>query len=186
MTAAQLDTIQLAEGGHHDPEAGLCLLEAVAYVAGERHSDHPTCTSPVLGTFGRSLNDVLPDELRQGLKPLIPQLIGTRGDGHDETRSLLALDWLIRTWLPAWLQLAHLDDEARELRELAQIVDGETAQAAGPLVRAAQTKAFEKRRAAWAAARAAARDVLAPTVTELQRSAIDIYRRMATIGSADA
>ncbi|MDL5159473.1 hypothetical protein [Actinomycetospora termitidis] len=234
--------LTLAKGGHDDPQDGLCLLEAVAYVAGLPHSDHPACTSIVLGTFGRSLNDVLPDDLRQELRPLIPQLIGTAGDGLDERRSLMALDWLIRTYLPAWLQLAHLDEQARAVRELAQIVDLETAQAAGPVVRAAREKsaaawdaagaaardaagaaawdaagvaagaaagaaagdaagdaardaAGDAARdaagdaawdaawaAAWAAAGDAAWDVLAPTVTELQRSAIDLYRRMATIG----
>src|SRR3954453_23724766 len=52
-----------------------CLLEAVAFVAGEPWSDSPSCTSPVLGTFGRSLNDVLPDDRRQQLKPYILRLI---------------------------------------------------------------------------------------------------------------
>lgn len=138
------------------------------------------------------------DLAKGGHRPLIPDLIGTREDGHDQTRSLLALDWIVRTWLPTWLQLAHLDDEARALRDLAQIVDIDTATAAGPIVRDAQAKAREKRPAAWAAAgaaagaaardaagaaawdaaRDAARDHLRPTVTELQRSAIDLYRRM--------
>ena len=103
-----IDNIQLAAGAHHTRDDGLCLLEAVAWVAGEAHSDHPTCTSTVLAAFGRELNDQLPDGLRQQLVPLVPRLIGTRGDGLDETRGYLALDWLIRTYTPAWLDLAGL------------------------------------------------------------------------------
>ncbi|MTW28487.1 hypothetical protein GM527_13375, partial [Streptococcus pneumoniae] len=68
-------------------------MEAVAYVAGEKHSDRPECASIVLGSFGRSLNDVLDDTKRQQLVPLVPKIVGTAGDGHDEERSYMALDW---------------------------------------------------------------------------------------------
>jgi hypothetical protein len=100
IDASKLDGLTLAKGGHESPDDGLCLMEAVAYVRGVEHTDHPACVSPVLGAFGRNLNDVLPDDLRQNLIPLIPDLPGTAGDGHDEERGYMALDWLIRTWLP--------------------------------------------------------------------------------------
>jgi hypothetical protein len=87
---ADLSVEEIAANGH-----AACLLEAVAYVAGEEWTDEPQCVSPVLGVFGRSLNDILPDDRRQELVPLIPKLIGTR-DEQDEARSYLALDWLIR------------------------------------------------------------------------------------------
>jgi hypothetical protein len=76
-----LDALELEEG-NHQPDSGLCLLEA----AGEEHTDHPACASRILGAFGRSLNDALPDAKRQQLKPLIPQIIDTAGDGHDQAR----------------------------------------------------------------------------------------------------
>ncbi len=53
MTIINLDTLQLAKGGHDDPGQGLCLLEAAAYLAGEKHSDHPACVSPILGAVLR-------------------------------------------------------------------------------------------------------------------------------------
>lgn len=49
-------TFTLAEGSHKSIDDGACLMEAVAYVAGEKFSDHPECASKVLGAFGRSLN----------------------------------------------------------------------------------------------------------------------------------
>lgn len=191
----RLGGITLAKGGHHNPSDGLCLLEAAAYVAGERHTDHPDCVSRVLGTFGRHLNDVLPDDTRQQLVPLIPLLPGTAGDGLDERRSFMTLDWLIRMWLPTWLELSPAcRDAAARVRELGRIVDMVSAERAGPVVRAAREEARAAGAAAWAAAgaaaraaagdaaRAAARDHLQPTVVALQASAIELYRQMVRPG----
>ena len=61
--------LMLAYGGHTKPEDGMCAMEAVAWIAGERWSDHPKCASPVIGAFMRRWNDVLDDEGRQLLKP---------------------------------------------------------------------------------------------------------------------
>jgi hypothetical protein len=158
-----IDTITLASGAHSTPEAGMCLLEAASFIAGEAFTDHPECVSPVLGSFGRALNDVLPDDKRQRLVPLIPRIIGTRGDGNDARRSYISLDWLIRTYLPTFLALT-LPEEAEKVKALAPITDMATARAAGTVVRAA-----------GAAARAAAWDLLAPTVATLQESAIRLF-----------
>ncbi len=152
------DTLQLAKGSHDNRNQGLCLLEAAAYMAGEPHSDHPACVSPILGAFGRDLNDRLDDIKRQLLKPLIPAMLDTAGDGLDETRGYLALDWLVRTHTPAWLDLAGLTVEAAELRALRRIVDLAAAEVAGPVVRAGAVKAREKRDAAGDAAWDAAGD----------------------------
>ena len=197
-----LTTITLAKGAHGSRASGVCLMEAVAWWAGKEHTDHPPCVSPVLGTFGRNLNDVLPDDRRQYLRPLIPLLPGTAGDGEDERRGYLALDWLIRTYTPAWLDLAGLTAEATALRDLRRIADLVAAQAAGPVVHDARRKAAAAwaaawdaagaaagaaaRDAAWAAAWAAAwtaaRDSLASTVSALQASAVELVQRMCAVG----
>jgi len=185
-----LDTIHLAHGSHSSFDDGACAMEVVAWIAGEPHSDQPKCVSPVLTGFCISLNDRWDDEQRQTLKPYLPRLVGTR-DGQDEARSYLALDWLIRTYTPAWLDLAGLTGEARELRSLRRIVDLAAAQSAGPVVRAAQGRAAAARDAAGAAARDAARDAaraaardaaratLRSTVEELQQSAMTLLEQMA-------
>src|SRR5258708_2948327 len=87
-----LETLTLAKGAHENRDDGLCLMEAVAWFAGRPHSDKPPCVSPVLGTYGRALNDVLPDIPRQELRQFIPQLPGTAGDGKDETRGSTAAE----------------------------------------------------------------------------------------------
>src|SRR5258708_9476228 len=99
MTIA-LDTLILARGAHKDRDQGTCLLEAVAWFAGRSHSDHPPCVSPVLGAYGRSLNDVLPDIPRQELKQFIPQLPGTAADGKNPPPPYIALDPLLPTSTP--------------------------------------------------------------------------------------
>ncbi len=156
MHHIELDKLRLGKGSHDDPTDGLCVMEAVAYWASEPHTDRPACVSTVLIDFGQNLNDRLPDDKRQRLIPLVPPLVGTRGDGLDEARGYLALDWLIRTYTPAWLDLAGLSAEAQELRALRRIADMAAAEAAGPVVRSARSKAAAAWDAAWDAARAAA------------------------------
>lgn len=179
---AWLDTITLDSGGHERYEDGVCAEEAVAYLAGLDITDSPACASPVLRTFCISLNDTWSTEQRQQLKPYLVRQIGTAGDGQDEARSYLALDWLIRTYTPAWLDLAGLTAEAQALRDLRRIVDLVSAQAAGPVVRQGSTAADAAWAAAWAAAGdaawAAARAALKPTVDLLQASALDLLDRM--------
>jgi hypothetical protein len=149
--------LYLDRGGHESPEAGMCLLEAVSYVAGEPFGDHPECVSPVIAAFGRRWNDALSDEDRNRLlRPLIPLLVGTRTTPEDEEmRAWMAVDWLARVHTPAFLRLAGLEEHARALESLARIADATTAGAAQPRLNAAGAAAWA---AAWAAAGAAARD----------------------------
>ena len=155
---AALGTMTLAKGSHDSRDEGMCAMEAVAFLAGLGHTDAPECASPVMRAYTIGLNDAWPDEQRQRLVPYLPRMVGTAGDSQDEARSYLALDWLVRTYTPAWLDLAGLSDEARALRNLPQIVDLAAAAAAGPVVREARAKAAAAGAAAWAAAWAAAGD----------------------------
>ena len=151
----------LKNGGHTGPTEGACVMEAVAFVAGEKWSDHPECVSPVIGAFMRNWNDNLPTDADRDrlLKPLIPKIINTRStQAVEEQRSYLALDWMIRTFLPKWLRLAKLNDHANAVESLFPIVDMATATAAAPVVRAANDAASKARAAAWDAARDAAWD----------------------------
>src|SRR5215813_10490213 len=74
----QFATLDLSSGSHDSVEDGLCAIEAVAWLANEKHSDHPECVCPVLGAFFRAWNDGLPDDERNTvLRPFLPRLIGT-------------------------------------------------------------------------------------------------------------
>ena len=46
-----LDAITLARGAHDRRTDGVCVMEAVAWRAGEDHSDRPECASPVIAAL---------------------------------------------------------------------------------------------------------------------------------------
>jgi hypothetical protein len=152
MTTATVDRERLAsityleDGAHHEPTADgpvkACLLEAVAYVAGEDWTTHPRCASRVLAALGRPLNDLLPNQTRQRLLPMVPRLVGTADDGLDRERGYLAVDWLIRVCTPTWLDLAGLSESAAELRAVGRIVDETSAKRAKPIVHAGHKAAI--------------------------------------------
>ena len=77
METLNLETLVIARGGHKDRSNGLCVMEAVAFLANEPHSDHPECTCPVIAAYTRILNDFLGDKDRQRLKRYIPRLLNT-------------------------------------------------------------------------------------------------------------
>ena len=165
MTAASIDTARLAEiktlksGSHNTVAEGMCAMEAAAWIAGEKFSDHPECVCPVIGSFMRSWNDGLPDADRTALLlPLIPLTIGTRGSPElAARRSFMAFDWLVRTHTVAWLRLAKLDTQAAFLEALPEI----TAMAQIPSIRgpieAVCRDAVASGASAWAATRVATR-----------------------------
>jgi hypothetical protein len=54
-------------------------MEYASYLAGEKWSDHPSCTHPLLGELARQINDFISNETRQSLAELVPDLIGLIG-----------------------------------------------------------------------------------------------------------
>lgn len=98
------------------------FLDAVKLAAQEYHRDvFPDCMCPVLAKFGQRINDILDDEERQLLLPLVGLSLGTqlpypRNAGPDlETmnkRALVIINALIRELMPmamtavGWPELA--------------------------------------------------------------------------------
>src|SRR3954454_8380228 len=76
----------LSRGRHRSPRRGACFMEFASFLAGEPWSDHPSCTHPLLAEVARQVNDLIGDEDRQLLVPLVPSIVGRRGDD--------------RTWVP--------------------------------------------------------------------------------------
>jgi hypothetical protein len=70
----------LSPGKHRNPRTGACFMEFASLLAGERWSDHPACTHPLLGAVARHVNDYISDEGRQRLAGLVPSVIGLVGD----------------------------------------------------------------------------------------------------------
>lgn len=181
----ELTTTRFGVGTHAATSAptgnrDLCIMEAVAYMAGEPWSDAPACASPVIAAFVRTWQDDLDDADRDRLLPAavwVPRLVGSLGnDAVEVRRAFMALDWLVRVHAPAWLDLTpSLRPHAAALRALSEVIDVDAAGQARPVVYAA-------RAAASVAARDAAGDSLRPTVEALQASALDLLDRMLACG----
>jgi hypothetical protein len=190
-----LEPLKLGRGSHEPPSNGLvnaCVMEAVAYVAGEPFSDRPACASPVITSFLVSWNDSMDDVDRQMLKPYIVRVVGTRtGKRHEKQRAWMLTDWLARECAPAWMRLAGLTGQAELLESLAPLTSAASARKAQPVLDAARKDSAAARDAARAAARAsagaaagaAAWDALAPTTRELQRSALLLLDRMIAVSA---
>lgn len=137
----------LAYGAHESPEAGMCVMEAVAYVAGEEHTDSPECACPVIAAFMRRWNDAIMDDARRTelLAPLVPRLVGSRCTAAvEQRRADLALDWLIRVQTPAWLELSDtLRPYAAALRGLVPLTSAAACESA--------QITLDEARSAWAA-----------------------------------
>jgi hypothetical protein len=136
-----IQKLQLAKGGHRRREEGVCLMEAVAWFNDEPHSDHPACVDPVLGAFGRRLNDRFTDDERQKLVDLIPALVGTSGDQNlSRRRTYLLTDRVIRQILPLVYD-ERWPEHAAALRALGEVKDTESAELARQVCRKAHSAA---------------------------------------------
>jgi hypothetical protein len=70
----------LGRGKHRGPRKGACFMEFASYLAGERWSDHPSCTHPLLARLARLINDYTSDANRQHLVELVPSVVGLTSD----------------------------------------------------------------------------------------------------------
>lgn len=131
----------LSRGKHRSPSKGACFMEFASYLAGERWSDRPSCTHPLLAQLARDVNDHLSDAARAGLVSLIPSVVGLTGDdprvdvgiamrsaatalpvaAHDRQRALatgvMAAERLLATLDrsgPSSIDTAHVLDQAHQ------------------------------------------------------------------------
>ncbi len=70
----------LSRGKHRNPRRGACFMEFASFLAGERWSDHPACTHPLLAEVARNVNDLTSDSGRPLLASLIPSVVGLSTD----------------------------------------------------------------------------------------------------------
>lgn len=119
-------SFSLKVGSHKTRDDGVCALEAVAWLAGEKHTAYPECVCPVVAGFVRHFNDTLPDDATRTrlLGPLVPRLVGTRATADVEARrALLTADWALRQLAPLALDAEGFELLASTLRASAPLVD---------------------------------------------------------------
>ena len=148
--------IVLKAGFHRTREEGMNALEAAAYLAGLEHSERPHGVCEIICEVMHAWSDDLPnDAIRTRLLvPLLPTILNTRALPEMMLRrSWMAVDWLVRVYTAAWLELAGLAAHASAFRALTPIVDMTSAEASKEATRAARAAWADGRAAAWDAAR---------------------------------
>jgi hypothetical protein len=105
------DRVELVAGVGDIGAGTLCVMSFAAGLAGEGHTDSPACASPVVRSFAIALNDSVPHDVRQRLKPFAPRIVGTR-DGLDAARAEVLRRALAKEILPRAAALGALPDRA--------------------------------------------------------------------------
>jgi hypothetical protein len=108
---------KLAIGKHEEASREMCIMEAEAYIAGERHSDRPACVDPVLADMARRVNDwMTQDERDEFLAPMLGQFAGTIGtEGHRIARACIVFDYTFRRIIPIYLRVRGRNSDATAL-----------------------------------------------------------------------
>lgn len=111
MTA---EAVVIKEGKHESRDEGMCVMEFVAYLANEPHSDHPKCACPILTSFMIKFNDTLKtdDARTQYLLPLAKRMVGTRLDTAGQNRRRDASRDIQRRYDEAVAPTSKVYDEA--------------------------------------------------------------------------
>jgi hypothetical protein len=184
-----LKNITLAKGSHAPPADDCtapegCIFEN--YNWRTRHvwtDDCPPGVSPVLHKLGIRLNDTLPDDKRQALKAYLPNgtspLAGTRGDGLDDTRVAMAVDWALHSCARAWLAAGGLDTAA--LDAIPAITDRATLLAARPAIREIRGQLLDRRHAIYADLRSRVRDQVRATLAASKPADADAVAAAASV-----
>jgi hypothetical protein len=149
-----IDQVPLRAGAHPSRDDGVCAMEMVAWIAGEPHSDEPSCACPVIGAVVRACNDAMSDDARNRyLRPLVPTLVGTRATAAVEReRGFVVVDVLVRVLLPKKLRREQRAAEADLLADLPPITRLEHVRTA---LRAVEHFALRQHAVKWVLQRAA-------------------------------
>ena len=171
----------LSVGRHRSPKRGACFMEYASHLAGERWSDHPSCTHPAVASLARAVNDCTSDAGRSRLVPLIPSVIGLH-DRDEKVRLIVG----IRASAAA-LPVASESRQRAIAVGLAhcEMLLGDDDSALGESLRAAIHGAFAQAPAAqrWASAFL---DSVGTAKTRLDSWTVDKLVALAVIGIAEA
>ena len=79
----------LGQGKHRNPARGACFMEYTSVLAGEQFTDSPRCVDAELAAVLRGANDMLSDEERPAMVPLLGRAIGlvVPAPGHPAGRA---------------------------------------------------------------------------------------------------
>lgn len=89
-----MKSFTFGRGSHNTREEGMCLMETVAYLAGEEHSYKPRCASLAITSLAVFLNDMASEELRNKEMQDLPwRIVGTKNAEFEGKRNELKQKW---------------------------------------------------------------------------------------------
>ena len=112
-----LEHITLENSYHETREEGVCIMELVAWMAGEKHTALPECCSHVLAGMAMEINDTLGDEERQKLIPIAQELAGTNCPGCEAERAAAAILHSLRGAVADALSRHGMENAAQQARK---------------------------------------------------------------------
>lgn len=127
-----LQQIRLTTGKHKRRGAEMCVMECVAFVTGDAHSDRPECACPIVTVVAAFANDRYLGSCGTELAQRILRLAGSPATREVTLqRSYYLTDFLLRTVVPNALEssLPALAREFRALAPLTRMEDIETVKA---------------------------------------------------------
>jgi hypothetical protein len=177
LTAAEVDAIRDQLRGRHIPAGrgtrkSACSVAAINLALRGRLTDEiPECMSKVIGRWIITIQDAMPDELRNSdaWRDLLPIAAGT-GRAREVERLAVVMDWMWGTVLPTLQPIAHAGGYGHEWLRMTTERTEDAASAAGAAVargraaawaRSSASAAGAAEAAAWAAEAAAAADAAA-------------------------
>ena len=155
---ALIESTILTVGKHESREKGVCVMELVAWLAGESHTDFPECVDRGISRVLQKFNDRMNlTDRNKYLKPLLLKVIGSNASLEIRIkRAFVTADWTVRIILPTAFDLMGKKEWAKKLRVLAPIIDIATAKIARDKTQEVKVAAYAAATTATAAAAAAA------------------------------
>jgi hypothetical protein len=150
---SRAEGVTLSHGSHASREHGMCVMELVAFVAGEPHGDFPGCVPREISRLAQRVNDApiwdSDAQRTEALRPLIPLMLrAAHGPEARRRRAYLAAHFAAQRAADA-LDSIGKTEAAAKLRAI-------TAPTSGDECLALRSAALEARDAAAAYAAAAA------------------------------
>lgn len=86
MNISNIWKYDLRRSSTDHPANGACLFDAGMWLVYGRIGDNPPCSCPIIRRYAIGLNDMMPDDQRQRLKPFILRVVGNRDPGAGLSR----------------------------------------------------------------------------------------------------
>ncbi len=105
---ANLWRYDLRRGNTDHPRNGACLYDAANWIIYGTVGDDPPSACPVIRTYAFCLNDLLPDDERQRLKPFILRVVGNRDPQSEQARAEYLVQRIANVITPMALEATGL------------------------------------------------------------------------------